>query len=59
LSKEGGIMFMVLGNEALGKDYSFTKRTLQLKFIIRELLPSTISYQFYLITKRMKLFIRK
>jgi predicted methyltransferase len=49
LSKDGGMVFMVLGDEALGKRYIHLQRSISnLGFIIRELLPSKISYQFYL-----------
>lgn len=49
LSKDGGMAFMVLGNEALGKRYIHLQKNLSnLGFIIRELIPSKISYQFYL-----------
>jgi len=49
LSKDGGIVFMVLGDEALGKRYiHLQKKISNLGFIIRELMPSKISYQFYM-----------
>ena len=49
LSREGGIVFMVLGNIALGKRYVHLQRNISnLGFIIRELLSSKISCQFYI-----------
>ena len=60
LSREGGIVFMVLGNEAIGRRFIHLQRNISnLGFIIREMLPSTISYRFYFHHKEDDLIYKK
>jgi len=48
LSNEGGMVFMVIGDDALGKRYIHLQKIISdLGFIIKELQPSIVSYQFY------------
>jgi len=64
LSKDGGIVFLVLGDDALGKRYVYLQKNIsRFGFIIRKITPSKISYVFYpyhkedrIIRKKMKKF---
>ncbi|MGC9059432.1 MAG: bis-aminopropyl spermidine synthase family protein [Candidatus Aenigmatarchaeota archaeon] len=47
LSKKGGRCFLILGNEAIGRRYLELQKKISESFIIREIIPSRISYPFY------------
>ncbi len=55
LSKNGGICFLILGDEAIGKRYLELQKKISENFIIREVNPSKISYPFYELTEDREL----
>ncbi len=60
LSKDGGAAFLILGNEALEKRYIHLQKSISnLGFIIREIIPSKISYEFYLHYKEDSIIYEK
>jgi predicted methyltransferase len=60
MGKEGGIIFLVLGNDAIGRRFVHLQREIaNLNLVIREVLPSIISYGFYPYHKEDKLIYKK
>jgi predicted methyltransferase len=60
LSRDGGVVFMVLGDDAIGRRFVHLQKNISnLGFIIREALPSTISCRFYFHHKEDEFIYKK